>query len=107
MTFHVYQDLLGYGAVAWDGNFNGEAKEGSTLMANLKDEGKKMGDSVGRTQGEATLSRKKEVEWKITLQTSATHHRLEKIPEVISAGSMDATMWPKDNEWVCVFTLSK
>lgn len=106
MTFHVYQDLLGYGAIAWDGNFSREVKESPTLATNRGEE-RKIGVSANRSQGEATLSQKKEAKWKLKLQTSVINRRLEKILEVISAGSMAVIMRKRDNEWIYVFTLSK
>lgn len=115
VTFHVYQELLGYGVDIWDGNILGEVGTSPTSRFDSKGGSKKdatRGLKEKDVQGKGfeegtTLDLNKKAKQKITLRYSAMHNRLEAITKVISTKSMDATIRKENNEWVCLFTLTK
>lgn len=98
------KDLLGYEVDVWNGNIHGEGGINSLPIAEPKETDKDSGEGF---EEDITLVMKKKAERKLTLRPSTTHNQLEVIPEIVSARSMDATIWKEDNEWFYLFTLTK
>jgi len=107
--------LLGYGVDVWDGNIIGEVGTSPTPTIDSKggckvDAAQDLKEKDDLDEGfkeRAALDLKKKVEQKISLYSNVTHNRLEIVTKMISTRSMDATIRKKDNEWVCLFTLTK
>jgi len=108
VTFHTYQDLLGYGEAVWDGHLHGKEdgklglREAENSPKMTKEPHKPTWDANEGFKEDAALAKKKKSKRKLSLRPGTMANRLEAVPEAISMKCMNAIIKQRDNEFINV-----